>query len=152
MNWYGIKVKTTLKFLKLKVKAGEGEIVILQNELEGRTSLLDFFLVYKEFSKLEENEVKSVFGVFEDVNGFVIKKKLKPEFEGKVSLENFIYILEGDNSDAYYTNKHISEKFIGVEIRFKDEINQAINWEDEIIKIQKRVIRGRNEIINTSKK
>lgn len=119
---------------------GEDTLALLPSANNNNNSISEFYLGFKELMNIKDFKYKSVFGIFYDENFFTIKKKMKLNFADNISLYNFIFILEGDNSDAYYTNKHETNKLIGIEIRFDKSLNKDYNWEEEARQIEKKII------------
>lgn len=98
---------------------GEKTVTIVP-DLKNNNDHLNFYAILKYFFNLE-GKIESVFGVFLDKILCVIKKKTRKEFYNNFSHETMLSILEGENIEAYYTEKNNLEKLIGIEIRFNDE-------------------------------
>lgn len=125
------------------------EVIILAGNLDEPKNYLNFFATILFFIK-QNIPIKSIFGLFTGVNIDMTRKRAKIEFLNNLNHSNFIYMLEGDNIEAYYNNSNITEKPLGIEFRFSNETDFYKKKENILIEIvreigeQKRIAFGKN--------
>lgn len=147
MNWFGIDITEELTINHLKLLISENTIIIVLKNQEDNSTYTEFFLLLNYISSLIKQEISFVFGLFIDPNYSLIRKKLKQEKKFlNIDLQEFLSLLEGDNKDSYYTNKLVTENFLGLEIRFKQNLS-LIDWDEEWINIQKFILKEKKALL-----
>lgn len=95
-------------------------------------------------------EINSTFGLFNNFIADLVRKKTKDSFMHNLNHNNIIYLLEGDNIEAYYENKNETNNLLGLEIRLKNESELLEDKEKILISLvkeigaQKSLIFGKN--------
>lgn len=95
-------------------------------------------------------EINSTFGLFNNFIADLVRKKTKDSFMRNLNHNNIIYLLEGDNIEAYYENKNETNNLLGLEIRLKNESELLEDKEKILINlvkeigVQKSLIFGKN--------
>ena len=98
--------------------------IVVVPDLTNKSEYINLFAVLKFFFSKNSATKDIILGIFLDRLLNVVKRKTKESFYGDFSEDRLFAIVEGQNREAYYSNSNTPERFIGVEIRYKDEIEQ----------------------------
>lgn len=146
MQFYGLSIKETFKLRNLEILFANAEIIFLSSQLSNKFDLMDFYVSIAHF--LNKAEIKVIFGCFHDSLGRTIRVKVREDFYTQIKLENLMYLVESGNLEAYYSRTEESQKFVGMEIRYKPSLNSFIkNSEMEISDIMRKSAEFRNKYL-----
>jgi hypothetical protein len=126
------------------------KIITIIPDMGNKSNYLDFYAILKFMFGLN-NTINSVFGVFLDKFICVVKRKARSHFFKNFSHDMLLSILDGENKEAYYTEKNNLDRLIGIEIRFEEKIETWFQKERVfgeinifIKKEKKRIIENEN--------
>lgn len=85
------------------------------------------------------DKILTVFGLFFDCKFTLVRKKIKIEYYSNFRLENLTALLAHDNYETYYQNKFEGFEFLGVEIRFNDNLSSWLDKDALISQILKGI-------------
>ncbi len=122
-NVCGINYSTTLEFEDFSLLIAQNSLLLLLKDRAASPTLRTWLKISRILtlvSRAEDLKLQVAFGVFLDRDFATKKKKIRGDFLKNLSGENFIFLLEGSNEDGYYTNRHNTENFIGLEFRLQD--------------------------------
>lgn len=107
--------------------------------------MIGFFATLKYFFDLNL-KIETVFGLIRSPGLKFIRKKIKNTIIEGFSPENLLNILGGRDSSVYYSSQDMIEQLIGIEIRFKNDIE--LSKETILLDIIRAVGNEKRKIFN----
>lgn len=143
--WLGLRVEKVLKIREMKLILCEDAVGIIIDNLERARQYIDFLAVIQFFKKW--GSVKTAFGLFTNLSGETIRKKISKKFLDNLDTKNLLSLLEGDNTEAYYNTSSNLNSLIGIELRYNLGVEK---WDKDEVLIGILKVMGdyRNKIFN----
>ena len=130
MEWNGTQIVNEITVNKIKLLIGNNEIIIIPRSKEENVLYIEFYFILRYVLELVKEKPMLTYGIFLNKYLQIERKKCKQELLENLNPFNYIFLLEGDNPDSYYTNKREVDDFYGVEFRYSISVKE-MDWEKE---------------------